>query len=163
MPLHATPVGFKYIGGRLIAGEIVFGGEESAGLTVECHVPEKDGILADLLVAEMCGATGRSLTELSAELDEEIGTFRSARTDLPLSPGEKLRLGRVRESPPARVGGRRVTGVNAVDGIKLLLEGRSWILIRESGTEPLARLYVEAGSEEEVAALARATRELVAE
>ncbi len=57
--LYETPVGFKYIGEKLIAGEIVFGGEESAGLTVEGHVPEKDGILADLLVAEMCGATGQ--------------------------------------------------------------------------------------------------------
>ena len=162
VPCYETPVGFKYIGEKLIAGEIVFGGEESAGLTIEGHVPEKDGILADLLVAEMCGATGKTLTELSDDLDREIGPFRSARVDLPLSPEEKESLGRLEASPPQEVAGKRVAKVDSIDGIKLILEGGSWILIRESGTEPLARLYVEAGSEEEVAALTRAARELVA-
>jgi len=162
VPLYETPVGFKYIGEKLIAGEIVFGGEESAGLTVEGHVPEKDGILADLLVAEMCGATGRTIAELSDDLDREIGPFRSTRVDLPLSPDEKEKLGLLSSSPPREVGGKRVESVNAIDGIKLLLEGGSWILIRESGTEPLARVYVEGRSEEEVASLARAARELVA-
>lgn len=161
VPLHETPVGFKYIGEKLIAKEIVFGGEESAGLTVEGHVPEKDGILADLLVAEMCGATGKTIAELSAELDREVGPFRSARIDVPLTPGEKERLAALRESPPERVGSARVESVNRLDGIKLILAGGSWILIRESGTEPLARVYVEARSEEEVAVLARSARELV--
>ncbi|HEY6064731.1 MAG TPA: phosphoglucomutase/phosphomannomutase family protein, partial [Thermoanaerobaculia bacterium] len=162
VPCYETPVGFKYIGEKLIAGEIIFGGEESAGLTVEGHVPEKDGILADLLVAEMCGATGRKISELSAHLDHAIGPFRSTRVDLPLSPEEKERLAKVRESPPDRVGGRRVASVNRIDGIKLLLEDGSWILIRESGTEPLARIYVESRSDEDVAALTRAAKELVA-
>jgi phosphoglucomutase len=161
VPCYETPVGFKYIGEKLIAGEIVFGGEESAGLTVEGHVPEKDGILADLLVAEMCGATGKTIRELSAELDREIGPFRSTRLDLPLTPEERERLGQMRKSPPDRVGGRRVAAVNRIDGIKLLLDDGSWILVRESGTEPLARLYVEAKSEEEAAALTRAARDLV--
>ncbi len=161
VPLYETPVGFKYIGEKLIAGEIVFGGEESAGLTVEGHVPEKDGILADLLVAEMCGATGKTIGELSAELDREIGPFRSARLDLPLTPEESARLATLKASPPDRVGRRPVESVNRLDGIKLILEDGSWILIRESGTEPLARIYVEARSEEDVAVLARSARELV--
>jgi phosphoglucomutase len=163
VPLHETPVGFKYIGEKLIAKEIVFGGEESAGLTVEGHVPEKDGILADLLVAEMCGATGKTIGELAAELDSEVGPFRSARIDLPLTPGERERLAAVKASPPDRVGGKSVESVNRIDGIKLILAGGSWILIRESGTEPLARVYVEARSEEEVAVLSRSARELVRE
>jgi phosphoglucomutase len=163
VPLHETPVGFKYIGEKLIAKEIVFGGEESAGLTVEGHVPEKDGILADLLVAEMCGATGKTIGELAAELDGEVGPFRSARIDLPLTPGERERLAAVKASPPDRVGGKSVESVNRIDGIKLILAGGSWILIRESGTEPLARVYVEARSEEEVAVLSRSARELVRE
>jgi phosphoglucomutase len=162
VPCYETPVGFKYIGEKLIAGEIIFGGEESAGLTIEGHVPEKDGILADLLVAEMCGATGKSLTELSEDLDREIGPFRSARVDLPLSPEEKESLAALKASPPEEVAGKRVARVDLIDGIKLILDGGSWILIRESGTEPLARLYVEAATEEEVTALARAARELVA-
>jgi len=162
IPLYETPVGFKYIGEKLIAGEIGFGGEESAGLTVEGHVPEKDGILADLLVAEMSGATGKTIRELSADLDREIGPFRSARVDQPLSAAEKERLAALSSSPPEKVGGRSVVSVDRTDGIKLLLDGGSWILIRESGTEPLARLYVEARSEEDVAALIRAARKLVA-
>ena len=162
VPCYETPVGFKYIGEKLIAGEIVFGGEESAGLTIEGHVPEKDGILADLLVAEMCGATGKTLTELSEDLDREIGPFRSARVDLPLSPEEKESLAALKASPPEEVAGKRVARVDSIDGIKLILDGGSWILIRESGTEPLARLYVEAKTEEEVTALTRAARELVA-
>ena len=160
--LYETPVGFKYIGEKLIAGEIVFGGEESAGLTVVGHVPEKDGILADLLVAEMCGATGRTIGELSDDLDREIGPYRSTRVDLPLTPEEKKKLGSLATSPPKVVGGKRVESINTIDGIKLILEGGSWILIRESGTEPLARVYVEGRSDEEVASLARAARELVA-
>jgi len=161
-PLYETPVGFKYIGEKLIAGEIVFGGEESAGLTVQGHVPEKDGILADLLVAEMCGATGRTVGELSDDLDREIGPFRSTRVDLPLTPEEKKKLASVKASPPNTFAGKRVASVNSIDGIKLILEDGSWILVRESGTEPLARVYVESKSEEEVASLARAARELVA-
>jgi phosphoglucomutase len=161
-PLYETPVGFKYIGEKLIAGEIVFGGEESAGLTVQGHVPEKDGILADLLVAEMCGATGRTVGELSHDLDREIGPFRSTRVDLPLTPEEKKKLASVKASPPNTFAGKRVASVNSIDGIKLILEDGSWILVRESGTEPLARVYVESKSEEEVASLARAARELVA-
>jgi phosphoglucomutase len=161
VPCYETPVGFKYIGEKLIAGEIIFGGEESAGLTIEGHVPEKDGILADLMVAEMCGATRKTVRELSAELDQEIGPYRSTRVDLPLSPEERARLAKVRESPPDRVGGRRVASVNRIDGIKLILDDGSWILVRESGTEPLARLYVESKSDEDVVALTRAAKELV--
>jgi phosphomannomutase len=81
---------------------------------------------------------------------------------MPLSAAERERLAKMRESPPARVGDRRVASVNRIDGIKLLLDDGSWILVRESGTEPLARLYVESKSEEQVAALTRAARELVA-
>ncbi|HEY3172230.1 MAG TPA: phosphoglucomutase/phosphomannomutase family protein [Thermoanaerobaculia bacterium] len=162
VPCYETPVGFKYIGEKLIAGEIVFGGEESAGLTIEGHVPEKDGILADLLVAEMCGATGKTVAQLSDDLDREIGSFRSTRIDLPLSPEEKEALAALKASPPEEVAGKHVASVNSIDGIKLILDDGSWILIRESGTEPLARLYVEAGTQEQVAALTRAARQLVA-
>ena len=92
VPLYETPVGFKYIGEKLIAGEIIFGAEESAGLTVEGHVPEKDGILADLLAAEMVGATGKSIAALTADLEREIGAFHTSRLDLPLSPGDQKAL-----------------------------------------------------------------------
>ncbi|HYR46241.1 MAG TPA: phosphoglucomutase/phosphomannomutase family protein [Thermoanaerobaculia bacterium] len=161
VPLYETPVGFKYIGEKLIAGEIIFGGEESAGLTVEGHVPEKDGILADLLVAEMVGATDKSLDELSADLSREIGPFFSTRLDLELPAQARAALKRRRGSPPERFAGRKVVAVNQVDGMKLLLDDGSWILVRESGTEPVARVYAESKSEEESESLARAGRDLL--
>ncbi len=161
VPLYETPVGFKYIGEKLIAGEIIFGAEESAGLTIEGHVPEKDGILADLLVAEMAGAAGKSLDQLSEDLRGQIGPYFSTRLDLPVSSEEGRALKARRASPPERFAGRGVASVNQLDGMKLLLDDGSWILVRESGTEPVARVYAEAKSQDEAAALARAARELL--
>ena len=161
VPLSETPVGFKYIGEKLIAGEIIFGAEESAGLTVEGHVPEKDGILADLLVCEMVGATGKTLDGLTADLETQIGPFHSRRLDLALEPGARESLKARRATPPAAFAGRRVASVNLVDGLKLLLDDGSWILVRESGTEPVARVYVEARSEKDLDALSQAGRELL--
>lgn len=163
VPLYETPVGFKYIGEKLIAGEIVFGGEESAGLTVEGHVPEKDGILADLLVAEMAGATGKTLGELSRELEAEIGPFVTTRVDMPLSPSAREALAKRRASPPSSLAGRKVASVNLLDGLKLIFADGSWILVRESGTEPLARVYVEAKSEDDIPSLAKGAEALLAE
>ena len=162
VPLYETPVGFKYIGEKLIAGEIIFGGEESAGLTVEGHVPEKDGILADLLVAEMVGASGGTLAGLSADLVKAIGPFLTRRVDLKVSPEGKAALARRRAAPPEQFAGRKVASVNLLDGLKLLLEDGSWVLVRESGTEPVARLYVEAHSAGDLDALAAAGPELLA-
>ena len=162
VPLYETPVGFKYIGEKLLAGEIIFGGEESAGLTVEGHVPEKDGILADLLCAELVGAEGKTIGQLRSRLWNEIGTFLTRRIDLELSPEARRRLADYRKTPPSAVSGRRVASVNLLDGIKLIFEDGSWILVRESGTEPVARLYIEASSASDLEALARAGRELIA-
>jgi phosphoglucomutase len=162
VPIYETPVGFKYIGEKLLAGEIIFGGEESAGLTVEGHVPEKDGILADLLCAELVGAEGKTIGQLRSRLWEEIGTFLTRRIDLELSPQARTRLAEIRKTPPSTVAGRKVASVNQLDGIKLIFADGSWILVRESGTEPVARMYIEASTHSDLEALARAVRELIA-
>ncbi len=162
VPLHETPVGFKYIGELLLGGKIIFGGEESAGLTVEGHVPEKDGILADLLAAELVGATGKTIGQLRAELWKEIGPFLTRRIDLELSTEARARLAEKKRTPPSAIAGRRVASVNQLDGIKLIFEDGSWILVRESGTEPVARVYIEAQSQADLDALAKAGRELIA-
>jgi phosphomannomutase len=161
VPLYETPVGFKYIGEKLIEGAILLGGEESAGLTIEGHVPEKDGILADLLVAEMVGATGQTIAQLTQALEAEIGPFHSARLDLPLSAKARESLAAHRRSPPATFAGRAVASVNSIDGMKLILADGSWILVRESGTEPVARVYVEAPALNDLAALEAAGRQLL--
>lgn len=161
--LHETPVGFKYIGELLLAGKIAIGGEESAGLTVEGHVPDKDGILADILVAQALRTSGKNLAGLRADLDREIGPFYSDRIDLPITEGEKKLLAGKRRQPPSRFGARKVESVNLMDGLKLLLEGDAWVLLRESGTEPIARFYAEARSQKDLEELLRDGKGFLAE
>ena len=161
--LHETPVGFKYIGELLLEGKIAIGGEESAGLTVEGHVPDKDGILADILVARAVRTAGKTIGELHAELEKEIGAFFSDRLDLPISDEEKKLLAEKRKSPPTRFGSRKVESVNLMDGLKLLLEGGAWVLLRESGTEPIARFYAEARSRKDLDELLRDGKSFVRE
>ena len=151
--LFETPVGFKFIGELLLEGKIRFGGEESAGLTIEGHVPDKDGILADLLVARAVRDSGRTLGELLSELEREIGPYKSARLDLPLSAEDREKLSAMRASPPAKFAGMPVAKIDTLDGLKLFLPGDSWVLFRESGTEPIARFYAEARNEADLKSL----------
>ncbi|HEU5393320.1 MAG TPA: phosphoglucomutase/phosphomannomutase family protein [Candidatus Methylomirabilis sp.] len=162
VPVYETPVGFKYIGDLLTQGKILLGGEESAGLTVRGHVPEKDGILACLLAAELVAAhDGLSVAALLQHLYRAVGTVLCRRVNLPLSPAGEGRLQAVLADPPETLGGRRVAEVNRLDGTKLLLEDGSWVLLRPSGTEPMVRLYVEASSRERLDALEAAGRALL--
>jgi phosphoglucomutase len=141
-----TPVGFKYFGDRLHAGDVVFGCEESAGLALADHLPEKDGILACLLVAEMVATTGKSLSELRAELEREHGRFVQRKADMPLTTGARRRLSSLSRRPPERLADQKVVSTVRSDGTKLVLKDGSWCLLRKSGTEPLVRVYVEAGT-----------------
>ena len=146
-----TPVGFKYISQCLTEESAVLGGEESGGLSVQGHVPEKDGILAGLLAAEIVVVHGLSLTALMEQIGGEFGRLYSERLDLRTSTQEKERVLRIlQDLKPAALGKRRITGGTKADGVKFLLEGGAWVLVRASGTEPLFRIYVEAGALEEV-------------
>nr|WP_253260416.1 phosphoglucomutase/phosphomannomutase family protein [Moorella sp. E308F] len=144
-----TPVGFKYIGEALRKHDCILGGEESGGLSIRGHIPEKDGILATALVAELRAVQGRSLKSILADLQERHGRLVSRRLDLKVAPEVKARV--LKELPdftPAKIAGMPVTGRLAVDGVKFLLADGSWVLLRPSGTEPLLRLYVEAPDDE---------------
>jgi len=149
--VHETPVGFKYIGEMIAAGKIIIGGEESAGLSVRGHVPEKDGILACLLVAEMVSVEKKSLAALLADLYRRVGTYCTLRKNITLSPELEEVFPQRIASPPVTLAGRTVEQVVTVDGTKLLLSGGSWVLFRKSGTEPVVRVYAEAESEEVLA------------
>jgi phosphoglucomutase len=141
-------VGFKYIGELLKEGKILIGGEESAGLSIRGHYPEKDGILAALLVAESVARTGASVSEQLNELYARDGRLWSGRLEIAMAEEERARLQRkLQAEPPADFFGCRILEVNRQDGLKLLLEDGSWVLLRLSGTEPLARCYAEATSE----------------
>jgi len=143
--VHETPVGFKYIGDLISKGQIVLGGEESAGLSMGGHVPDKDGILACLLVAEMVAVTGKSLQELLADLYGRVGEFHTRRINLSLTPELAEGYADKVADPPAEFAGRKVKEIITIDGTKFLLDDGSWLLYRKSGTEPVVRLYGEAG------------------
>ena len=156
-----TPVGFKYLGDLLARGEVLMGGEESAGLAIAQHVPDKDGILACLLVAEMVARTGQSLTHLLAGLFRRVGRLYAAREDVPLTETLRARLVAVMADPPPSFASARVVRVNRLDGCKLVLADGAWFLFRPSGTEPLVRCYAEGESPARVAALLEAGKNLV--
>jgi phosphoglucomutase len=157
LPVFETAVGFKYLGELLVAGKIYLGGEESAGLSVVGHVPEKDGLLAGLLVLEMVASRGASLADLRDDLFARVGPLYSRRIDHRLDPGTMAALReRLRTEEPASLDGRRVTRIDRTDGLKLVLEDGSWMLLRPSGTEPVVRQYFEAPSEVGLARLIEA-------
>lgn len=147
VPLYQTPVGFKYIGELIQQDKLALGGEESAGLTIRGHVPEKDGILACLLVAEMIAARRAPLAEQLRALFARVGAeYWPIRENLHLPAEVKTRLLERLRADIGTFAGRRVSQTDRTDGLKLILEDGSWLLMRLSGTEPLVRLYSEAAS-----------------
>ena len=162
VPLYETPVGFKYIGELILDDKIALGGEESAGMSMYRHLPEKDGILACLLVAEMVARTGKKLHELTEETHKEFGSYFSKRADMKLTPQLKETLATKLANPPAEIGGLAVRDVNTTDGVKLILNDQTWLLFRLSGTEPVARIYAEACSPKDLKNLLDAGKKFVA-
>jgi phosphoglucomutase len=162
LPVHETPVGFKYIGEMISKGALVLGGEESAGLSVKGHVPEKDGILACLLAVELVASRGRArLQSLLHELYGEVGRFLVRRRNYRLPADVMQRLQERLRTAPGSVGDLAVVDVKRLDGVKLILEDGSWILLRLSGTEPMVRLYVEAATPEQLDELTAAGEALI--
>jgi len=145
--VYQTPVGFKYIGQLIREDKIALGGEESAGLTIRGHIPEKDGILACLLVAEMIAARGASIGEQVRAMYKKLGReFWPVRENLRLSDEQKANAVRKVAVDASTLLGRKVVSIDRTDGAKFVFDDGSWMLLRLSGTEPLLRLYVEADS-----------------
>jgi len=156
LELHETPVGFKFIGELINKDEIILGGEESAGLSIRGHYPEKDGILACLLVAEMMAARGASIHEQVMALFKKVGReFWPVRENLHLTAEQKKSAIEKSKSDASILIGRKVASVDRTDGAKFAFQDGTWMLLRLSGTEPLLRLYVEAESPAASAKLAK--------
>jgi phosphoglucomutase len=153
-PVHETPVGFKYLGDLITQGQAMFGGEESGGMSLKGHPPEKDGIVACLLAAEVAAVEGIALGEVLEQLYGEVGRLLSARINVPLSAAVRRALPARMAEPPKMLGRWPITRVQTTDGLKLDLDGGAWVLVRPSGTEPVARLYVEAPDAATLQALA---------
>src|SRR6267142_5968428 len=146
VPVHETPVGFKYIGALMESEPIIVGGEESGGLSVKGHVPEKDGILACLLMAELVAMEGKSLGRILKELEKETGEFHSERINVPIRPETKEALLMKLGSGLDSIGPFQVEKFIKMDGYKYVLPNGEWVAFRASGTEPLIRCYIEAKS-----------------
>ncbi|HEV2704816.1 MAG TPA: phosphoglucomutase/phosphomannomutase family protein [Pyrinomonadaceae bacterium] len=154
LKIYETPIGFKYVADLMLREQILVGAEESGGIGVAGHLPERDGILNSLLLLEAVVAAGRRPTEMVREMHREFGEFYFGRRDMHAEVARGLWVvDRLAASPPARVGGFSVSGVENLDGTKLLFADESWLLFRQSGTEPVLRIYAEATSKDKLAGL----------
>lgn len=144
-------IGFKYIAGYFLDEDILLGGEESGGIAVKGHIPERDGIWMGLILWEFMAKSGKSLEELIQEVYEITGSFQYNRADLHLTEEQKLRIldtceaGKITE-----IGNKKVVRTETIDGYKYHFEGGEWLMIRASGTEPVVRVYAEAANAEEL-------------
>lgn len=156
-----TPVGFKYIGELISKDRIIIGGEESAGLSIKGHVPEKDGILACFLVAEMVAREGMTVQRLLERLYGQVGRYLTRRDNVMLPQEMEAVFPERMQAAPEAFAGIKVKETVTMDGSKFILNDGSWILFRKSGTEPVVRLYGEASTPERLAALMQAGRNFI--
>jgi phosphoglucomutase len=158
LKLYETPVGFKFIGELINKDEIILGGEESAGLSIRGHYPEKDGILACLLAIEAVIVRQASLSEQLSSLYRRVGKLESGRIGVKLDENVSARLKEKLAEEPSDIGGRKVEKINRIDGVKFLFAGSDWMLMRPSGTEPMVRIYAESESKQDLEGLLEAGR-----
>lgn len=161
--LHETPVGFKYIGELIMQDKIAIGGEESAGLSIRHHVPEKDGILAGLLCCEAVARRGKSLGEQLRIVSNQVGSFFPRRDNFRLTPVVKEKFTEKLRQDPLEFCGHAVSQVVRTDGLKLVFDDGSWVCYRLSGTEPVVRVYTEARSEKGLEKLSTAAKHWIFE
>lgn len=161
LKLFETAIGFKYIADLMLKDDILIGAEESGGIGVKGHIPERDGILNSLLFLEAIITAGKPPSEMMRDLHREFGEFHFGRRDLrvEMSVGQRL-IERLAGAAPQEFAGFTVSGVETTDGTKLLFEDESWVLFRQSGTEPMLRIYSEATSVAKSEALLSAGEEL---
>jgi len=147
LKVYETPIGFKYIADLMLRADILLGAEESGGIGVKGHIPERDGILNSLLLLEAVAAAGKTPSQMVSEMHREFGEFYFDRRDLhiEIDRGKNL-VAQLAEKPPAKFLDHEVSGIETLDGTKLLFNDESWLLFRQSGTEPMLRIYCEATS-----------------
>ena len=147
VPVHETPVGFKYLGPVMMSEDALLAGEESGGYAFRGNVPERDGILSGLMLLDMMVKTDMGVADLLAELEDKVGPHHYDRLDLHFDESQRSAiLARLQRGAPASLGGKRIERVDTIDGFRYLLSGGYWTLVRFSGTEPLLRIYAEAES-----------------
>ena len=163
LELVSTPVGFKWIYGEMEKGGVMIGGEESGGIGLPDHVKERDGLLMALLLTECMAQSGKDLGTIIDEMLADIGRLEFARRGLSITDDQmaRFRAETVPTYTADEIAGKRVLDVDRRDGVKLLLEGDAWVMMRPSGTEPLVRIYAEAATTDEVNELLDAAETVV--
>ncbi len=147
LPFEVTKIGFKYIAEIMASETVLVGGEESGGIAVAGHIPERDGIYIGMLVLEMMAKSGKKISELISDIYDEVGPFAVERNDLHLSEADKARI--VSECPSyQKFGSYSVESIESLDGFKYRFGEGKWVMIRPSGTEPVLRVYAEAENSE---------------
>src|SRR3989338_5848409 len=144
LKLYETPVGFKYISDLMINENIVAGGEEAGGMGFQNYIPERDGTLAGLLLLEMMVYQKKNIKKIVDEMEKEFGRYYYERFDVKLKPGQSIDINELRNMKELL--GKKVVDIKDFDGIKLICEDESWLMLRPSGTEPLVRAYSESKS-----------------
>ncbi|MEK6649744.1 MAG: phosphoglucomutase/phosphomannomutase family protein, partial [Bacteroidota bacterium] len=157
LTLHETAIGFKHLCRLMTERDILIAAEESGGLGVKGHLPERDGIYIGLLLCEVMAVRRRKLSELVGEVMAEFGWHHFDRYDAHLTEKEKKRVLALYKKGVRSLAGQPVKRVETKDGFKLFVE-TGWVLVRASGTEPLIRFYAEADTPENVKALLTAAR-----
>ncbi len=173
-PLHEHGIGFKFVVDLMLEHEILIGGEESGGIGISRHLPERDGLLNALLVANVMADEKKTLGQLVAALQEEFGEHQYGRVDMHINDALKqsaIAQAGALKAGESKIAGMKVLRVERLDGIKFFLENpdcennpnaaETWLLLRASGTEPLLRVYCESCSQESVARVLKAAQEFV--
>jgi phosphomannomutase len=147
LKMAEVPVGFKYICEQMRETDVLIGGEESGGIGFHGHIPERDGILANLMLLEMLTMSGKPLTEIARELQKEFGASSYDRIDMkfPLEKRKKF-IETLRTQPPKELLGVPLAQMKDFDGVKYIAKDDSWLMFRTSGTEPIIRIYSEAAT-----------------
>ncbi|MCI5054729.1 MAG: phosphoglucomutase/phosphomannomutase family protein, partial [Flavobacteriales bacterium] len=162
LSLDVVPIGFKHICGIMIEEDVLIGGEESGGIAVRGHIPERDGIWIGLTILEFMAVSGKSINELVQEVYDEIGAFAFQRVDLKLTEGEKIKIvDKCKEGAYKSFGNYEVKKLETLDGFKFYFNEDEWVMIRPSGTEPVLRTYAESVNKEGAEQILKATHQTI--
>lgn len=151
LPFEETPVGFKYIAEKMLTEDVSFGVEESGGYAWKGNLPERDGLLTALMFMEMAVKTKKTVSQLYKDIESKYGKSFFIRRDFTLEkpiPNKHSFAVKIKKKLPKTLFGKKIAGTNTMDGLKIILENDSWLLMRPSGTEPLLRTYSETDSPE---------------